>query len=188
MNNGGDNVLTAIIGVVGTLLGVILGWCLNVLSNKGKLIVYLSSWTESFQCFDNCAFRKNSTSQSETELLCYDCSLDVFNSSSYTKIMRNIKIVFCNGRREILCDIPQDQKTRKAGASNTVMPQNIPPHTVVNLKLSSTLSIKDNNLFEIFNTDSIYFEYCNEKNQKRRVPLKKVDYGNYFENQTDLSE
>ena len=178
----------AIIGVIGTLLGTVLGWFLNVLSNRGKVSVYLSSWTDSFRHKDNEGFMTDSTSESQAEYFEFECSLDIYNSSSYTKIMRDVKIVFCDGRKVLFSDIPNDQKVRKTGSYGTVMPQNIPPHTVVNIQLSSCLSIKDNNLFEIFRTNNIYLEYSKEKNKVRRVSLKKVDYRNHFENQANLSE
>ena len=89
-----DGIVTAIIGVVGTLLGTILGWLLSVLSNKGKVSVYLSSWTETFRHKDKEGFMINSASESQAEYFEYECSLDIYNSSSDTKILRDIKIVF----------------------------------------------------------------------------------------------
>ena len=42
-------IMIAIIGVIGTLAGTILGWGLNSLSQRGKLNFYVHSWKEEFQ-------------------------------------------------------------------------------------------------------------------------------------------
>ena len=39
-------VVAAIIGVVGTILGTILGWALNSFSQRGKLSVYVLEWEQ----------------------------------------------------------------------------------------------------------------------------------------------
>lgn len=39
-------VAAALIGVVGTILGTILGWPLNSFSQRGKLSVYVLEWEQ----------------------------------------------------------------------------------------------------------------------------------------------
>ena len=178
----------AIIGVIGTLLGTILGWFLNVFSGRGKISAYLSSWDEKFEylVFD---VMNNSNSIEQTEYFEYSCSIDIYNSSVETKILRNIRIVFCNEKKEILSFIPNDKSTKRFSCGRTIyeniVSQNIPPNSVINLNLSSGIWIKEFNEQEIFDANKIYFEYVDEKSRKRRCFIKKVDYNNYFDNQED---
>ena len=51
LNEQWNQILPAIIGVVGTLLGTILGWILSNLSKRGKLRIF-STWKDEFQCLD----------------------------------------------------------------------------------------------------------------------------------------
>ena len=43
------NDMDAVISVIGTIPGTILGWVLNSLSTGGELKTYVSSWNDSFQ-------------------------------------------------------------------------------------------------------------------------------------------
>ena len=38
----------AIVGIIGTLLGTILGWLLSVIQNQGRMKIYIKSWEETF--------------------------------------------------------------------------------------------------------------------------------------------
>ena len=181
-----DGIVTAIIGVVGTLLGTILGWLLSVLSNKGKVSVYLSSWTETFRHKDKEGFMINSASESQAEYFEYECSLDIYNSSSDTKILRDIKIVFCEGKDILFESVPDDKKTKRSASARTIFDnvtaQNIPPKSVINVELLSGVWIKEAQLERIFYADSVYFEYLDEKSKPHRIMIKSVNYPDYFSN------
>lgn len=179
-----EGIVTAIIGVVGTLLGTILGWCLNIVSNRGKIRIYISSWSEKFLCY-KLGVQTISNSQGETELFEYECSVDIYNSSSETKIIRDIKIDFYDGKRILFSSTPFDENTKRFASGrtiyDTIVSQNIPPHSVINLKMTAGVWIKESNLSELFNTKTIYLEYNNEKNKRKKVIVKRVNYNDYFD-------
>jgi len=41
-------VLEAFIGIAGTIIGTLMGWFFNNMSQAGKLKVYVNSWVDSF--------------------------------------------------------------------------------------------------------------------------------------------
>lgn len=174
----------AIIGVIGTLLGTVLGWFLNVLSNKGKITVYLSSWTDAFRHNDNEGLITISTTESQAEYYEFECSLDIYNSSSDTKILRDIKIVFRKGKNKLFGIDPDDKKTKRSASGRTIYDritaQNIPPKSVVRVDMVSGLWIKEAQLERVFSTDSVYLEYFDEKNKLHRTMIKSINYQNYF--------
>lgn len=43
-----ESVLSAIIGIVGTVIGTVLGWILYNISQRGKLNFYVSDWEYQF--------------------------------------------------------------------------------------------------------------------------------------------
>ena len=44
-----QEIITSVIGVIATLVGTILGWFLNNLSNRGKLTIFTFLWKENFR-------------------------------------------------------------------------------------------------------------------------------------------
>ena len=183
-----EGLITALIGVGGTIIGTILGWCLNALSSKGKIVIYLSSWSEKFQCYKlgSCT---NSSSKSETELYRYRCSIDVYNSSADTKILRDIRIVFTTGKKDLLSSIPYNEASKRMGMDHTVYdkfnPLNVPPKSVQKVELFSNISIKEGKFEEVWKVNKIYFEYKNEKNKTKRVLIQETSYNDYFEKSED---
>ena len=172
----------AIVGVIGTILGTILGWFLNSLSNKGKLKLYITSWEDDFQYLDEigCAVPSNSIEQ--TEFYSYKLSLDIYNSSGEQKIMRNIAIIFNDGKSDLYKSIPQDIGSRRISGSvavyDNVLPLNIPPKTVVHIELLNTNH--GHELDYIWNTKRIGLTYTDTKGKDKRVIIKSEDYAKYF--------
>ena len=41
--------MEAMVGVIGTILGTVLGWFLNSISNRGKIKLFVSSWENEFR-------------------------------------------------------------------------------------------------------------------------------------------
>ena len=86
-----DEILIALLGILGTLGGTILGWFLNALSQKGKLNVFVTSWKDKFE-YNSVGSMVPSFSKEQTSYYAYNLSLDLYNSSAETKIMSNIRI------------------------------------------------------------------------------------------------
>lgn len=65
----------AVLGIVGTLAGTVLGWVLNSLSQKGKLKVFVKKWEEVYQKPDKLGgFEKCNSNESSCSKCCEDCS------------------------------------------------------------------------------------------------------------------
>lgn len=180
-------VLIAAIGVGGTLLGTVLGWFLNNLSNMGKLCIYVSDWKDEFKT-NNAGEIVQSKSVAETEYYAYCLSLDLYNSSGATKIMRDIRILYTDGWKRIWMKTPDDASTRRFSAGATrydkVEPINVPPKAVMKLNLRDGLWNTTNELDFVWKTKKIYLQYIDEKNKRRKKLIKKEDYANYFSNHT----
>lgn len=82
------------LGVIGTLSGTILGWALNSLSNKGKLKIYDIVWTDRFTNQNKYGKLVPSKCLEHTKHYSFNVSLDIYNSRSDIKIMRDIEIIF----------------------------------------------------------------------------------------------
>lgn len=186
MNSEMNNEITAaLIGVVATLLGTILGWLLNNLSNRGKLSIYTSSWKDEFE-YNKTGEMVYCSKKEEVECYTFRVSFDLYNSSGNTKIMRNIMIVFNDGKNDIIQKVPDDDSTKQYSCRTNfydkVEPINIPPKAVIKLDLHDYVWDKDGALDFIWKTKKVYLVYTDEKNKTRRMLIKAEDYENYFKN------
>lgn len=164
-----NEIATALIGVGATIAGTVLGWILNNLSNKGKLNIYVSSCKVNFLKPDLMGGMIKCSNKSEVEEFKYFVSCDLYNSSGNQKIMRDIKICFNDGKKDL-----------KLFNCNTIL--NIPAKTVCNKFFSNVIFSEVANIDFIWKTKKIYLVYTNEKNKTERILIKEEDYSNYFEN------
>ena len=179
-----SDLFVAIIGVLGTLAGTVLGWVLNSLSNKGRLKIFVSSWEDKFLHQDSYGGMAPSNSIDETEFYNYEFSLDVYNSSSESKIMRDIIVSFNEGKKDIEQSTPNDDSTKHGGNPLwffcAVGPITIPPKTVINLKLHNGSSRQNGGLDYIWKTQKVFIKYRDERNKQKRVLIKAEPYSRYF--------
>lgn len=175
----------ALLGILGTLGGTVLGWVLNNLSQHGKLNIFISSWKDKFE-YNETGCMTLSSSIEQTEDYSYNVSFDLYNSSGETKIMRNIEIIFSNGKEELYCSIPKDDSTKRISSPyihyEDILPINIPPKSIMHIELHNWLSKSDGTLDNIWNTTHIYLKYINEKNRKKKILIRKEKYRDYFIN------
>jgi hypothetical protein len=178
--------MEAIIGVVGTILGTILGWILNTVSDHGKLNVYISSWVDSIEYNNEIGCMVPSINEERTEYYSYKLTLDLYNSSGEAKIMRNILIIYSGDKCELYKSLPKDDDTiRCSGAVSfydDIVPVNIPPKTIIQLKLHDGSWHQNGGLDFIWKTNKIYITYIDEKNKIKKLAIKSEDYSCYFEN------
>ena len=177
--------LIAGIGVVGTLAGTVLGWLLNSWSNRGKLSIYVCSWEDKFT-HNEFGHMIASSSIEQTKSYSFSASFDAYNSSGETKIMRDIEIVFSDGKKDIWHGTPDDQNTMHRGNvlihCDEVEPLNIPPKTVIKLNLRDGVWNTDGSLDFIWRSKCVYLQYKDEKNHRKRILIKKENYAEYFAN------
>ena len=178
---------TAIISVVGTLAGTALGWFLNNLSQRGKLRIYVSAFKEVFQ-YNNMGRMAQSSSIEQTDYYGYKLTLDLYNASGTPKIMRNLTVVFSDGKHDLFKSIPKDDETRRSSGPaffyDDVGPINIPPKRIIQLSLHSGAHKRDGGLDFIWKTKKVYLTYTNEKNKLVKVNINSTVYANYFETHT----
>lgn len=175
----------AVIGVLGTLAGTVLGWILNSLSGRGRLIIFVSSWEDKFLHQDSYGGMAPSSSIDETEFYTYKFSLDVYNSSSESRIMRDVIVSFNDGTKDIKQTSPNDDSTKHGGNpirfDRAIGPITIPPKTVINLKLHNGSNRQKGGLDYIWKTKKVFLKYRNERNKQKRVLIKAEPYSKYFE-------
>ena len=176
------NNLGTIVGTAGSIFGVFLGWWLNNWSKRGKLNIYLSEWKDQFKR-NQFGVSGNSPSKAEAESYHFYCSLDLHNSSSEAKIMRDFKIVYRNKYKELWADYPLDDsttvRTSVGYSSDDLCVVNIPPKSVVKINFHNSLHSKET-LSVLWDTISIFLEYKDENN-KKKVKLLKVENFNEYD-------
>lgn len=175
----------AIIGVIGTLAGTFLGWLLNSLSQKGKLNAYISSFEDSFKHNEiGCMVPSKSKEQSES--YSYTLILDLYNASDKTKILRDITVVFSDGKHELYKSIPYDDRTERSSGPlrhyDKICPINVLPKNVIRLELHNGIWLKEKKFDFIWDTQKIYLTYIDEKNNLKKVPIRSEAYQDYFKN------
>lgn len=174
----------ALVGVIGTLVGTLLGWLLNNISQSGKLNVFVSSFIDSFK-HNEVGCMVPSSSVEQAEHYSYKLTLDLYNSSGQTKILRNLTIVFSDGKRVLFESVPHDDRTkRKSGPVcfyDEISPVNIPPKTIIQLNLHNGFGLKRDNTDFIWNVQKIYLTYIDEKNKLKKVNIKSEHYCHHFE-------
>ena len=180
--------IVSVIGTVGgTVIGTVLGWLLNNFSQKGKLNCYVVSWKDEFEYNNNQGYIVPSTSKEQTELYSYSLSLDIYNSSSSTKIMRGIEILFMKDKEELKVDIPLDDATKRATSHSavydTITPINISPKAVAKIDLHNYFCTSEHSLDFMWNANKVYLRYINEQNKRKKLLLHAEQYANRF-NQT----
>lgn len=183
-----SEITIALIGVGATIVGTVLGWGLNNFSNRGNLNIYISSWKDEFQ--KNDAGEINSAKKrSEVEYYQFNASLDIYNSSGETRIMREVEIAYYYDRTLLKTLIPLDDATRKG--TNQCIPVhfdelgvlNIPPKSVVSISIHKgmwDIGGKEGTLNFLWKTNNIKIRYRNEKNKIKIKKINNVDYSNHF--------
>lgn len=187
-----NEIVTALIGVGATIAGTVLGWILNNLSNRGKLSIFVSSWQDDFRYNNSIGEMVPCSKREEVQSYSYKVSFDLYNSSGNTKIMRNISIVFNDGKNDIKVQTPMDDATRRfiqpMSYYDKVEPVNIPPKAVIKLDLHDGEWYQDGKLDFIWKTQKVFLVYSDEKNRTIRKLIKTEDYKNYFANHKQEEE
>jgi len=167
--------------VAGTLLGTILGWALNSFSQMGKINCYVPEWQDQL-LYNHMGYMVPSNSKEQTEQYIFTVTLDLYNSSQRTKIMREIEVVFFSRKKELRSFFPKDNSTRRSSGPvsfyDRVSPINVPPQSVIQVKLHDSAGEAEINF--LWEADKVYLRYINDKGKKKRVLLKKVLYADYF--------
>ncbi len=165
----------AIIGVMGTILGTIVGWLLNNLSRKGKISIFVKDGINGvFQTQDEC----EATSIENSHNFYYKINLEIYNSSSNVKIMRDIKIVFQGQNKEKLVDIPYDKSYNISWQIHkNVKALNIPAKSAISIELYGW--IKKEDLEKVYNSTKVSLSYKDENDRQQTKLIEQKNYKNY---------
>lgn len=171
-----ESILTALIGIVGTVLGTVLGWVLSTLSRWGRLELYISTWHESFE-FNNVGVMSPSPTFDESEAFFYQLSLNIYNSSCNNMIIRNLRIEFLNGSKVVFSDNPKNSDSGHSVSGGVVFHSdfeilNVPPKSVVSLHLHGGVWRSRFEGFEELNfVDCVRIAYKGEKDTDLYVQI-----------------
>ena len=172
----------AIVGVVATLLGTILGWFLSVIQNYGRLVVYIKSWEESYVRGAG-VFDERTEDIRDAKRYIFDLEIEVYNNSHVPKIARDICVVFTKKKRFhknklLLRCTPNDQATaHHAGGGtqyNKVAAKNVAPNEIITLTLHHGFIQEDNPFTFREQANRVYLEYKDAKNHINRILIKKL--------------
>lgn len=160
---------TLFVSGVSTLFGV---WLSN-LSRKGQIKIYLNN-EECCRCNKTTDTGKQEAVFPEADIAIYRFSLDVYNSSSDNKIIRDIFVLLCD-KKKILHRGRADNVFIKSSLSEQSYNKliNIRPKELAQMNVDVRLN-KD--VFNFTTANCIYMEYRDEKQKKHKVLLKMYWY------------
>lgn len=162
--------LPEVIGIIGTLLGTILGWLLQLISNnREKVYIYESGFNQQ---------------QSDNNEYAYIIKIFLNNVSSRQLCIRNARFVFAKNRYNILFEsIPSEGecnfKIVKARCKKKVEMLTINCYAQSEYVFSDVIS--GENYAKLSKVKKIYFVYEDKKNRtrtkliKRKFDLKNVE-------------
>ena len=167
-----SNNTNAIIGIIGTLLGVILGAVINQIYRYGSLKLYPKNFRMAFlKRSESGHYSEQNKIDSDTESVTIYFDLDLYNSSSEQKIGRETLLVLLKDgkeKKEVIKDLSTRRPTSYSFKTDQLESFNIPPKTLENLKLEAYFKKEDLSWME----GSIFlFEYKDHKNKIKRKKL-----------------
>lgn len=144
---------------------------MNSLSQRGKLHIFISKWTDEFESLNAGRFVSCLRKQ-EAEYYHYDLEIDLYNSSSNTLIMRSIEIGYFKDRKLIFRNKPNDKETRRMSGPiplyDSMGSINIPAKSVISIKLLGGLDSSDEWFSNIWVANTLCLMYLDSKNGSPR--------------------
>ena len=167
MSNIDSNNSAAIIGVLGTLLGVILGSILNAYTRLGKIRIFQNSINCSLLESDSIGgFIETEGITDKTELLTIILNIDLYNTSALSrKVLRNIRIGIKTRQRFF-----SNSNNFRFSNSDNIINRNLLPQENINLEL--TFGTK--NEFQSVLKSEWYIVYRNQKDKIRTKKIRKT--------------
>lgn len=169
-----ESICTAVIGIVGTLAGTVLGWLLNNVSRRGKLKAFVTKWNEDYE-FNDAGSMVGVPSYDEAEHYCYELAFDVYNSSSDTRIMRDFRIEFLKGRKIVVSEAPLNADSRGSSFCRAMETLNVAPKSVVSVHLVGGFWRSDFAQFDELNSSSkVRLSYKDERGVDRHFLIDAI--------------
>lgn len=166
------NYWNAIIGIIGTLSGVILGAIINQIARSGGLKIYSNDFNISFEKqSEHGDLVPQDQIDSKTISVSIEFCLDLFNSSSQQKVGREICLVLKKDGKELnekIKDLSTIRYSQYSSHTDQLINFNIPPKTIENLKLAAYIK-KEN--YDWIEGSIFFFEFRDSKNKRKRIKL-----------------
>ena len=169
--------MEAIIGVVGTLLGTILGWLL-ARWNIGKLYISLDINDEKFYRLGKLG-DVSPTSKGELYSVEFSFVIHLYNSFPINRAIRECELVFIDFQGKQLKRMAIDDKATRRYAAHATWYDSI---GVVNISgyeskdIDAAVFLQDLDL--LYKIAKIEFHYKNEKREKKRLKYKEISFAN----------
>jgi hypothetical protein len=158
-------------GIIGTLMGVLLGWLITFLSQKiGRIYFYVNEWEFNF-------YTQNKLNEEIVTNNIHDChaakyrlEADFFNSSNIHKGLRNVRVVFKNKNFNYEYE-PNDLNTLKTSNRSTFIDKMKPfttyPKQFIRIHLKGSIR-NETELKNILKSQDtkVYLKALNYKNKK----------------------
>lgn len=169
------SVFAALIGVLGTLLGVTLGFFLNLFKVSGKLKIFVNELKIAYSERDSLGgvlSKDTLTPKSEYATIIFE--VDIYNSSSEYRTMREIKLMIVEKGNKSVIKI-RDNSTRRVAAYQIKVDDlkviTIAPKAIINLNLSGIV----NENFKNLDNSEIFLQF---KDYRQRNQVEKIkNYG-----------
>lgn len=167
--------MEAILGIVGTLLGTVLGWLL-ARWNIGKLYISLDSFEEKYYRLTELG----GVEQFEFGILTgveLNFAIHLYNSFPVTRAIRECQLVLFDSAGFEITRLPVEDKASARFAAGTIHYDDI---GIVNLNGYTSKDVKGR--IAIFDLDLMYkiskieFHYKNEKRKEKVLQYKKIDF------------
>lgn len=167
---------SGILGITGTLLGVILGALLESYSRRGKIKLFQKSLSYSFQELNSVSgyTSTNDIITSFTDHLNINISLEIFNTSSHSKkILREavFEVRFKSKYHDYKLFNPP-QKTESRWVSRNFESLSVSPKDILDYNLNVTMREQ----FEEIINSKWFIRYRDEKNNIHRFELDKSKF------------
>lgn len=164
--------------IIATVVGALLGWGLEKLSQRGSLKVYPSPCK--YEMYNNNKGLKILVSDiSIATHIVFIFDVDIYNSSNSTKIMRDIKLTWSNtSNKKKHQAIIDDLLTRKDNGSGTPSYKelkyvNLLPKSIENYRLKSEIELeKTGSNPKTIEEIKLSFTYINDKNKNKSIEFK----------------
>lgn len=153
-----NEIIAAIIGVIGALLGTFTGWFLNSLNHVRKCVVYVNDFSEDF-------FKEISDNRFCYKYYKLNLDIDICNNNLLTIMLRDIKITFMKKNKLV------KQITPKNASNNLkIKPINVMANSVIQYELYYKTN-SSNEIQKMLNCDKIFFCFRTHKNKKHEILL-----------------
>lgn len=162
-------------GMVGAILGsvstlVVSKW----LQSWGRITCIPVKWVISWQK-QNSYGEFTPCSKEETTYIHYELEGDFFNAKDSPIGLRNFRLVFLNGKDELMSDIPYDERTRRhtihgLSLASELDVVNLPPHEFIHLKITGGIMEADK-IELISKAKSVFLNALNHKGKPLMVKV-----------------